>query len=196
MVYKFTIPGHPISKSNFRPRGRGGSRESKAREKQLFEYEDKIWDVVGQEMEKNGWKILEGPVQVLIVTFRENQQSDVSNIGKSVFDALEEVLYNNDKQVRLAAIFDGGLDKESPRIEILAAPLGKLEILQVGDLAYSVPKTVDNSLKMKRVAKKSLEFSKEVCPTCGLPQERKVVRWAGVRRVLKVCKNDHGFFVE
>jgi hypothetical protein len=145
-------------------------------------------------MKKNGWSILDGSVQVLLVSFKKANLGDCSNIGKSAFDALQGVLYENDRQVRLAAMFDGGVDKENPRLEILAAPLEKISYLQVGELAYAVPKSVDGSLKEKKV-KKSL-CTPDVCPKCGLPQERKSLTLSGNRRVIKVCKNDHGFLVD
>jgi len=191
-VYRFTVPGHPISKSNFHPRGGGHSPESVARQRQLFEYEDVVGSYVGEQMKENGWSVLEGAVQVLIVSFKKADRGDCSNLGKSVFDALQGILYDDDKQVRLAAIFDGGVDKENPRLEILASSLEKMEILRAGDLAYVIPKSVDSSLKAK---KNSPTIIQAICPDCGLPQERKSVVLAGTRRVLKVCKNDHGILV-
>jgi len=176
MIYKFTVLGHPISKSNFKPRSRGAYFGDHW--KKLCAYNDSIRKQVAEQMKSNGWEKFDGsfPIQMLIVIYKKRNAGDTQNYDKTILDALGKrkempgILYDDDKIVKLIATFEGGIDKENPRIDILAAPLEKFDILQVGTLAYSTSKSV-NIFKEIKKTEKAISWQ---CPKCnGLLIEKK-----------------------
>lgn len=63
--------------------------------------------------------IIHGRVAVNISVFRPAKRGDLDNYLKVLLDALEGVLYENDKQITEIHAFRYD-DKENPRVELLA----------------------------------------------------------------------------
>jgi len=187
MVYKFRVDGHPISKSNFKPKGSGGSAASRKRDADLKAYEALIEWEVKKQMEENGWEPLEGHIQVFIILHKKWDKGDTQNYQKSICDGLEKALYANDSCIKLITTFDGGVDRENPHIEVLARPMEKFEYIQAGSLVYNIPKDGNKHLKIKKIPKKNK--AKDVCPDCGAGFVETRVLY---QKKYKICKNNHG----
>jgi crossover junction endodeoxyribonuclease RusA len=63
--------------------------------------------------------IIEGRVAVNVSVFRPAKRGDLDNYLKVMLDALEGVLYHNDKQITEIHAFRYD-DKENPRVELVA----------------------------------------------------------------------------
>ena len=186
MVYKFVIPGHPISKSNFKPKGSGGSAEARKRNADLKVYEATIEWEVKKQMRENGWEPLEGHIQVFIVLHKKWDKGDTQNYQKSICDGLEKALYVNDSCIKLISTLDGGVNKDNPHILIMARPMEKFDYIQCGSLVYNVPKDGNKHLNIKEIKKKKV---KDLCSICG---EEIVEERVLFEKKYKICKKNHG----
>jgi len=189
VVYSFTVLGHPITKSNFKPKGGGGSKESRAQRDRLYSYEENIANSVSCQMAENKWEMLSGNLQMMIVLYKEEDRGDVQNYPKSICDALEGVLYKNDSCIKIFGGFTGGIDKDNPRVIIKISPIEKMEYFVVGTLAYQISDELKYLLDKKKVVniKKEMKY----CRECGAVLfKKKVGNWE-----FWSCKNNHHYSI-
>ena len=68
---------------------------------------------------QQGWQISKGEKLVAEVTiyWPTRRKRDVENVGKLLWDALEGIVYENDRWL-LPRYMDFGMDKHNPRVEI------------------------------------------------------------------------------
>jgi Holliday junction resolvase RusA-like endonuclease len=110
---QFTVGGKPQGKQ--RPRlGKGGRVYTPAATKR---YERMVkWSAL--EARPRGWK-LTGRFRVEVACyFPDERRRDCDNVLKSVMDALNRVLYNDDSQVTIARVLTA-VDRERPRTEVV-----------------------------------------------------------------------------
>jgi len=192
MVYNFTIPGHPITKSNFKPKGGGFSADSKAKWDELKEYDFNLGNEVSAQMASNSWGMLDGNIQMMIVVYKIADRGDVQNYSKSICDALEGVLYKNDSCIKILGAFTGGIDKENPRVVIKTSPIEVMDYFEVGTLAYPLNdemKYLTGGVQKKIKEETVLKSNVKLCNECGLPLfKKKVGNWD-----VWSCKNDHHY---
>ena len=165
MVYSFIVNGYPVTKSNFKPKTKAGYS---LYGKKYKEYEKLIQNTVIAEMVKNDWKILSCNVQMLIFVYKGRNAGDLPNYQKSICDSLNKIVYEDDKQIKLFCLYEGGVDKQNPRIEILISPLDKYEYIQCGNLVKYLPKNI-KSVSKKEEKKTDSGKVKNVCPDCWGP---------------------------
>lgn len=69
--------------------------------KEYEDYEEELKRQAQSQLPK-GWKPLEGNLWVsLFFYFKDHRHGDITNLPKSICDAMEDVVYKNDKQVWL-----------------------------------------------------------------------------------------------
>mgnify|MGYP001147952002 CR=1 FL=1 len=90
---EFVVPGPPVSHQQKSPQGKWGLRS---------------WKAAIEEMARRSWTSpsLRGPLKVVVINFYDvdNPTIDIDNMAKPIFDALEGVVYVNDRQIRQAEI--------------------------------------------------------------------------------------------
>jgi len=190
MHYKFVINGHPISKSNFKPKGGGFSDASKKRSAELAEYERIIGNQVSEQMASNNWGKLCGHIQMMIVLYKKWDRGDVPNYPKSICDALNGILYEDDKQIKILGLYEAGIDAINPRVELLASPIEPMPFVCVGSLAYYLDKDIEKHLMGGKVAKVVPQKKKQICSKCKevLFEENIGKGWT-----ILTCKNGHHY---
>lgn len=117
-MIKITVPGAPISKSNFKLKNIHGKvwmpREGK--HSKYIAYENKIAGYINQEY--MGPTLTGDLITVLKLYFPNRRMGDLHNYPKSICDGIEKSgIIENDKQLKPVLLFDY-IDKENPRIEI------------------------------------------------------------------------------
>jgi Holliday junction resolvase RusA-like endonuclease len=115
---RFSIPGQP------RPKGR--PRFVKGRvitPGKTVKYEKHVKACAQAAVLRNRWEQLAGPVALKIVVVTQNKRrGDLDNHVKAVKDAMNGVVYGDDRQVvYLEAAFDE--DPDRPRVEVWARPM-------------------------------------------------------------------------
>ena len=117
---RFTVPGKPTPKG--RPRVmRGGWTYTPAKTKQ-FENLVKLVAISARRTRKD-WK-LEGSFRLLVVCYGADLRSDWDNLGKAISDALNGVIWNDDRQVIDAHVLKLPCDKGQERTEVAVTPIG------------------------------------------------------------------------
>lgn len=116
MIY-FTIPGNPVAQPRVKARQAGKFIQVYTPEKKIKPYKDAIKLVASQAMA--GKPPLEGPIEVCIHFYfdrpkshtkkqREcdwhSQKPDIDNLTKAVFDALNEICFQDDSQICLLMV--------------------------------------------------------------------------------------------
>jgi Holliday junction resolvase RusA-like endonuclease len=115
-MIKLTFLGRPISKDNCKIRNKRGYYFLPAKYKQ---YEEDIQKQFNKQRPV-GFQMYQNAVSMRVwVYFEDNRCLDLQNAPKSIFDALNGLLYKDDKQVSELHIFKC-FDKEQPRIVIEA----------------------------------------------------------------------------
>ena len=117
-MISFTIPGNPVAQPRVKAAKRGKFIQVYTPEKKIKPYKDAIKLVAFQAMA--GKSPLEGPIEVCIHFYfdrpkshtkkqREcdwhSQKPDIDNLTKAVFDALNEICFQDDSQICLLTVF-------------------------------------------------------------------------------------------
>ena len=109
---KFTYHGNLVSKSNFRK----GGKDWRKRWARIKAAENDI----GMLAVASGARVTDKPVAVTVVLY--NQRIDTDNSLKVIGDALENVCFHNDKQVKTWSV--GTVrDKHGPRVSIAVSEI-------------------------------------------------------------------------
>ena len=127
-MYKITIPGRPISKSNFKLCNIQGQAwmPKKGKHSKYIAYENMIAGYINKEY--NDLKIDGDIIIVLKLFFPNKRMGDLHNYPKSICDGIEKSgIISNDKQLKPVLLFDF-VDKENPRVEIELYPKNKYDI--------------------------------------------------------------------
>ena len=112
MNVKLTYHGDLPSKSNFRKSG----KDWRKRWARILESEIEI----GWLAKAQGAKVTDKPVALTVVLY--NQRLDADNSTKIIGDALENICYENDKQVKTWSV--GTVrDKHGPRVSIAVSEI-------------------------------------------------------------------------
>ena len=111
---KFTVEAAPLSTNHVYRRG-ANRRIFMTNEGQAFK------DEIGWEAKKAmiGEQPWEGPVIVALWLYMPSKRGDAHNSEKLIFDALQDIVYKNDRQI-VAHVCLSFVDKERPRMEIYA----------------------------------------------------------------------------
>ena len=118
-MIKLTIPGRPISKSNFKLHNIHGQAWMPA-------YENMIAGYINQQYQ--GEQIEEDLITVLKLYFPDKRMGDLHNYPKSICDGIEKSgIIKNDKQLKPVLLFNY-IDKEEPRVEIFLYPVSKYDV--------------------------------------------------------------------
>ena len=123
-----TIPGNPVSKSNFKLNKNGGKAwmPTKGKYRKYNDYEM----IVGWEcMQKHkGEPIDEESILILDLYFNQNRTRDIHNYPKSICDGIEKGgAIKNDSLFKDIVIREY-IDKENPRAEIAILPKSNFEL--------------------------------------------------------------------
>lgn len=117
-MVKITVPGKPISKSNFKLQNVHGQfwMPRSGKHSKYVAYENTI---AGHINKQYVGPPLEGNIITIInLYFSDKRKRDIHNYPKSICDGIEKSgIITNDKQLKPVLIFDY-IDKENPRIEI------------------------------------------------------------------------------
>ena len=127
-MIKLTIPGRPISKSNFKLHNKTGQAwmPNKGKHSKYVAYENMIAGYINSQYE--GKTIEENLIMVLKLFFPNKKMGDLHNYPKSICDGIEKSgIIKNDKQLKPVLLFDY-IDKENPRVEIELYKLSEYKI--------------------------------------------------------------------
>ncbi len=72
----------------------------------------------------HGRPMLAGPVRLFIDIYGARKNADWDNLGKGISDALEGIMYANDRQVRYARVELHDCSAKQRRAEITVSPFG------------------------------------------------------------------------
>ena len=127
-MIKLTIPGRPISKSNFKIHNIHGQAwmTAKGKHSKYLAYENMIAGYINQQYQ--GEQIEEDLITVLKLYFPDKRMGDLHNYPKSICDGIEKSgIIKNDKQLKPVLLFNY-IDKEEPRVEIFLYPVSKYDV--------------------------------------------------------------------
>lgn len=129
-MFAVTIPGNPIPKARPRVIVKDGKAKVHAyTPKRTKDYEEYVKELI-----IIYWRDapLTCPLSVRLLFYRENRiQVDIDNLAKSILDALQGVVFENDNQIEILHL-EKYADETSPRVEI--------------ELTYSEAKEQDGEL--------------------------------------------------
>ena len=97
-ILTFQIPGKPVPKERVRVKGGRAYTPKRTRA-----YEDKVAKIALLAMRQQGVKRFTCPI-ALIIEVHPDTRGDFSNIAKSVEDAMNRVVYDDDRQVRYLTV--------------------------------------------------------------------------------------------
>ena len=127
-MIKLTIPGRPISKSNFKLHNVHGLAwmPSTGKYSKYVAYENMIAGYINTQYQ--GEVIEEDLITVMKLYFPNKRMGDLHNYPKSICDGIEKSgIIKNDKQLKPVLLFDY-IDKENPRVEIELYPVSKYNV--------------------------------------------------------------------
>ena len=127
-MIKLTIPGRPISKSNFKLHNVHGQAwmPSTGKYSKYVAYENMIAGYINQQY--HGEVIEEDLITVMKLYFPNKRMWDLHNYPKSICDGIEKSgIIKNDKQLKPVLLFDY-IDKENPRVEIELYPISQYNV--------------------------------------------------------------------
>ena len=127
-MIKLTIPGRPISKSNFKLHNIHGQSwmPSTGKHSKYLAYENMIAGFINQQY--FGDTIEEDLITILKLYFPNKRMGDLHNYPKSICDGIEKSgIIKNDKQLKPVLLFDF-IDKNNPRVEIELYPISKYDV--------------------------------------------------------------------
>jgi Holliday junction resolvase RusA-like endonuclease len=117
-MIKISVPGKPISKSNFKLKNVHGQvwMPRQGKHSKYIAYENKIAGFINQQYD--GPPLQGNIITVIKLFFPDRRMGDLHNYPKSICDGIEKSgIIFNDKQLKPVLLFDH-IDKENPRIEI------------------------------------------------------------------------------
>jgi len=121
MSVQFTILGNPIPKA--RPRFSGHAYTPKSTRDWTEVCQQEAW------LAMRGQALLEGNLRLELFFYRSNKRhADWENLAKLVCDAMNEVVYDDDKQIKESHVWVN-VDRENPRTEVFVECLGNQSIL-------------------------------------------------------------------
>ena len=116
MKIKLIIKGRPMSKDNEKLFGSHGRPYTSAKYKA---YAYNVACQAKQQMLENGWKMYEVPVIVTMTFFFKNDvRLDLFNAPKSIADALNGVLWGDDRQICVGHLHISYSTNERVEIEV------------------------------------------------------------------------------
>ncbi len=126
-LIKITIPGRPISKSNFKLHNINGQAwmPSKGKYSKYLAYENMIAGFINQQYQ--GETVEENLITVLKLFFPNKRMGIYIIIQKVFVMVLKKWNNKNDKQLKPVLLFDF-IDKDNPRVEIELYPVSKYDI--------------------------------------------------------------------
>lgn len=119
MNIQFTVYVSPLSQNRVYKRSSQGRMFMTDEGK---DFKNTIGWEAKQTMNQKNLQMFEGDVSVTFEFYMPSRRGDPSNIEKLILDALEGIVYKNDRQVREHHCY-GKIDKEVPRITITVEPL-------------------------------------------------------------------------
>jgi Holliday junction resolvase RusA-like endonuclease len=132
-MIKVTLKWRPISTQSLY----GDRAINKQGKRIVIKYMTKEWkarkkNYIKQAIEQYGWEPLEWYLVAKIVWYFPNHNTpDRDNRHKISMDALEWVIYKNDRQIKKVTWIEMYLDKINPRIELLIRKMTNEEILNL-----------------------------------------------------------------
>ena len=130
-MIKLTIPGRPISKSNFKLHNVHGQAwmPSTGKHSKYLAYENMIAGFINQQY--FGDTIEEDLITILKLYFPNKRMGYLHNYPKSICDGIEKSgIIKNDKQLKPVLLFDF-IDKDNPRVEIELYPVSEYDVSYV-----------------------------------------------------------------
>ncbi|WP_129596139.1 RusA family crossover junction endodeoxyribonuclease [Anaerophilus nitritogenes] len=127
-MIKITVPGKPISKSNFKLKNIHGQvwMPKDGKHSKYIAYENKIAGYINQQYD--GSTLTGNIITIIKLYFPDKRMGDLHNYPKSICDGIEKSgIIENDKQLKPVLLFDS-IDKENPRIEIELYETSKYKI--------------------------------------------------------------------
>lgn len=143
-MIKLTIPGRPISKSNFKLKNIHGKTwmPSTGKHSKYLAYENMIAGYINTQYQ--GDIIEENLITIIRLYFPNKKMGDLHNYPKSICDGIEKSgIIKNDKQLKPVLLFDF-IDKENPRVEI------ELYKKSEYDVNYTIKKRVNDEIPQNR----------------------------------------------
>ncbi|KXZ39289.1 Endodeoxyribonuclease RusA [Alkalithermobacter thermoalcaliphilus JW-YL-7 = DSM 7308] len=117
-MIKITVPGRPISKSNFKLYNIHGQAwmPKQGKHSKYVAYENMIAGYINKSYQ--GPIIEENLITIIKLYFPNKRIGDIHNYPKSICDGIEKSgIIKNDKQLKPVLILDY-IDKDNPRVEI------------------------------------------------------------------------------
>ncbi|ABR49760.1 endodeoxyribonuclease RusA [Alkaliphilus metalliredigens QYMF] len=127
-MLKFTIPGRPVSKSNFKLTHKNGQvwMPKSGKHSRYVAYENMIAGYINQQYA--GPQLTQQLITILRLYFPDRRMGDLHNYPKSICDGIEKSgIISNDKQLRPVLLFDF-IDSENPRVEIELYDFEKFQV--------------------------------------------------------------------
>jgi len=115
----FTVQGNAVTKSNAHGMTGKSGRMVMFVPKKYKDYEKAIKAEAAQAMQNANMKPFTGDCIMLLRYYYDTRRlRDVQNLPKSTCDALNEIVYEDDNQVKRMIDMGKFFDKENPRVEI------------------------------------------------------------------------------
>lgn len=112
MTINFKVSGNPLPKQSFKMGKRGGYTEPR-----IKAWQTKVAEEAGIAM--FGKDMLRGKLEVNIFFIRgDMRRVDLDNLSKAVLDAMNKIVYEDDKQVTALHLYKG-YNKDNPGIQVI-----------------------------------------------------------------------------
>ena len=121
-MYQITIKGKPVSvNATYRTKGRGRGSKNIYLDPVVKKYKE---DVAVQA--KCNWKhgVLTENLEITFNYYFVDNRMDHLNCNKAIADALEGIVYKNDRQIKISHHYSH-IDKNDPRIELIIYIINK-----------------------------------------------------------------------
>lgn len=123
---RFTAKGNPQSKANSRRavilKGRGNGRLAFIKSKTALEYVE-AFKIQCPNLNGTEAGLMDGELGLSVSIWYQSNRSDLDE--SIIMDAMQGMVYENDRQVKLKVIEHMGVDKENPRADIVVWQLGE-----------------------------------------------------------------------
>ena len=118
MRIEFEVFANPLPKQSFKM-GRGGGYTPQATK----DYQELVSWMAKKCLADMGHKPMQGNISVELYFWRGNKRKvDLDNLSKCVLDAMNGVIYEDDRQITALHLFKA-YDKENPRLKVVVEPI-------------------------------------------------------------------------
>jgi Holliday junction resolvase RusA-like endonuclease len=114
MIVQFTVPIAPLGVNNAYEPARWGKRHGFKKSDEARVYQEQI--AFRAKVAMRSMPPFTGRCRVVLTLFYPDDRSDIDGSIKLNLDALQGVVYRNDRQIRRLVV-DKDIDKDRPRIE-------------------------------------------------------------------------------